>query len=100
MCYFDIIRLWLTLNQLLKLLWTENILARRYFYPGCHKIEPYNSFSKNKDIIYHLLVTERLLDRVILLPTGTSITRNHISKICNIIKLIVDNGARIKEKLI
>lgn len=31
-------------DQLLKTLWAENILARRYFYPGCHRMEPYRSY--------------------------------------------------------
>ena len=24
-------------------LWAENVLARRYFFPGCHRMEPYRS---------------------------------------------------------
>ena len=33
----------LSRDQLLELLWAENVLARRYFYPGCHRMEPYRS---------------------------------------------------------
>ncbi len=30
-------------DLLLKVLHAENILARRYFFPGCHQMEPYRS---------------------------------------------------------
>jgi dTDP-4-amino-4,6-dideoxygalactose transaminase len=35
----------LSRDDLLKVLHAENVLARRYFYPGCHRMEPYRSFS-------------------------------------------------------
>ena len=34
----------LTRDELLSMLHARNILARRYFYPGCHAMEPYRSF--------------------------------------------------------
>jgi dTDP-4-amino-4,6-dideoxygalactose transaminase len=27
-------------DELQRVLWAENVLARRYFYPGCHRMEP------------------------------------------------------------
>ena len=33
----------LSRDELLKVLHAENIIARRYFYPGCHRMEPYRS---------------------------------------------------------
>src|ERR1700674_3994866 len=30
-------------DQVLQILWSENVIARRYFYPGCHRMEPYRS---------------------------------------------------------
>ena len=33
----------LSRDQIQKILLAENILARRYFYPGCHRMEPYRS---------------------------------------------------------
>ena len=34
-------------NELVNILWAENILARRYFYPGCHNMEPYRTLYPN-----------------------------------------------------
>ena len=36
----------LSRDQLQRVLWAENIVARRYFYPGCHRMEPYRSMPR------------------------------------------------------
>ena len=65
----------LSRDQLLEVLWAEGIKARRYFYPGCHRMEPYVSQSR----AYELPVTERLSETVLALPTGTiEIGRAHV----------------------
>ena len=33
----------LSRDELLKVLHAERVLARRYFWPGCHRMEPYRS---------------------------------------------------------
>ena len=33
----------LSRDELQRVLWAENVLARRYFFPGCHRMEPYRS---------------------------------------------------------
>ncbi len=54
------------------MLWAENVLARRYFYPGCHRMEPYRS---RTDVAARPLPeTDRLARRVLTLPTGTGIS--------------------------
>jgi dTDP-4-amino-4,6-dideoxygalactose transaminase len=86
-----------TRDQLVNILHAENILARRYFYPGCHKMEPYRSHFPHS----HLLLpqTERTLRRVISLPTGTSITPNQIRIISHIIRLVIENGTEVSDRL-
>ena len=74
-------------NLVQKVLWAENILARRYFYPGCHRMEPYKSYFpylKN-----FLPETDRLASKVLTLPTGTAITEPDIEKICTILRIII-----------
>jgi dTDP-4-amino-4,6-dideoxygalactose transaminase len=84
-------------DGLLRVLWAENIIARRYFYPGCHRMEPYRSHDPNSGA--RLPVTERLADRVLLLPTGTSVGREEIQTICRIIQAAVRHGDRISRHL-
>lgn len=75
----------LTRNELLELLHAENILARRYFWPGCHKMEPYRSLFPHASLL--LPNTEIVAERVLVLPTGTSISSEHIETITSIIRL-------------
>jgi dTDP-4-amino-4,6-dideoxygalactose transaminase len=80
-------------DELMKVLYSENVLARRYFYPGCHRMAPYNS------TLLSLPETERISDRVLCLPTGTSVSPADISTICEIIRMVVDNGRDVSTKL-
>jgi dTDP-4-amino-4,6-dideoxygalactose transaminase len=80
-----------------EILHSENILARRYFYPGCHRMEPYRSYFPHAGLV--LPVTEMLADRVLALPTGTAVTIDDIKRTCQIIRFIVNNVDQITEKL-
>ena len=82
-------------DQLMQVLHSENILARRYFYPGCHQMEPYRSSLPAPD----LPETERLSDRVLSLPTGTSISAADIKTICGIIRMVVANGREVAGRI-
>jgi dTDP-4-amino-4,6-dideoxygalactose transaminase len=84
-------------DMLLKILHAENIIARRYFYPGCHKMEPYRSDSSGAGPF--LPHTDRLVQRVLSLPTGTAVGHQKILKICQIIRLAVSHGPDIMKKL-
>ena len=90
---FDASKTIVTRDELLQILHQENVLARRYFYPGCHRMEPYRASGLS------LPETERVANRVLSLPTGTSITPADISTICGIIRLVVTNGGEISERL-
>jgi dTDP-4-amino-4,6-dideoxygalactose transaminase len=84
-------------NELVQVLHTENVLARRYFYPGCHKMEPYRSYFPNADLL--LPETEKLTQKVLSLPTGTGVTSEDISKICQLIRLAVQESSQVKRLL-
>ncbi len=36
---------------LVRVLHAENVLARRYFYPGCHEMEPYRSYFPHAGLV-------------------------------------------------
>lgn len=84
-------------DQLVEILWAENVLARRYFYPGCHRMEPYRTqFPKAATVLPE---TERLAERVLVMPTGTAVTSDDITRLCGIVELIVRNGAEVRRRL-
>jgi dTDP-4-amino-4,6-dideoxygalactose transaminase len=74
-----------TRDQLVELLHSRNVIARKYFWPGCHKMEPYAT--ENPDTAFSLPNTEKVAKRVIVLPTGQSIDKKIISEICKIIRI-------------
>jgi dTDP-4-amino-4,6-dideoxygalactose transaminase len=84
-------------DQLVEILWAENVLARRYFYPGCHRMEPYRS--QFPDAAMALPETERLTKRVLVMPTGTAVSSDDITRLCGIVAMIVRNGAEVRHKL-
>jgi dTDP-4-amino-4,6-dideoxygalactose transaminase len=89
----DAVKTRLTRDQLLALLWAENVLARRYFYPGVHRMEPYRSDFPN--VGRRLPATEAVADRVLVLPTGTGVTRADIRKVCAIIRFAIVQSREI-----
>ena len=84
-------------DHLVELLHAENVLARRYFHPGCHRMEPYAS--EYADAGRSLPVTEALSGRVLCLPTGTAVTARDIVSICEVIRLAVQHGEELSEEL-
>ena len=76
----------------------ENIYARRYFYPGCHRMEPYRSrLAERLDGL--LPETDRLASRVVCLPNGTSIGAAEIDAICQLLRLAVREGPAMRARL-
>jgi dTDP-4-amino-4,6-dideoxygalactose transaminase len=87
----------LSRDELQNILWAERVLARRYFYPGCHRMEPYASTTPNAGS--RLPVTERLAQRVLVLPTGTAVSPEQIKTICGILRLAVSHGGDTARRL-
>ena len=73
----------MTRDALQQTLWSENVLARRYFFPGCHRMEPYRSLVPPDR--WHLPVTERLAARVLALPTGAAMSVEEIERVCDLV---------------
>lgn len=84
-------------DDLVRILHAENVLARKYFYPGCHQMEPYRTLypdSRNR-----LRETERVARRVLVLPTGTAICPEQVAGISAIIRFATANGRELKQRL-
>ena len=71
-------------DETIQMLHGENVLARRYFWPGCHRMEPYRTLypEAGRDLPH----TEEVAGRVIVLPTGTAVDVATISVICKTMK--------------
>lgn len=84
-------------DQLMKILHAENIFARRYFYPGCHQMEPYRSYFPHAGLL--LPETEKLTDRILILPTGTAVSMADVKTICGIVRLAINCSGQINNTI-
>jgi len=82
-------------DEIWNILRAENILARRYFYPGCHRMEPYCSYFPHASLL--LPQTEKMAARVLSLPTGTAVGSQDIMDLCKIIRFSIDHSQEIKQ---
>jgi len=84
-------------DELVQVLTAENVLARRYFFPGCHRMEPYRSYFPHASLT--LPETEKLCRRVMVLPNGTSVDEKAISQIVQLMQTAVSNGPAVRDQL-
>src|SRR5260370_3577870 len=84
-------------DELVQVLTAENVLARRYFFPGCHRMEPYRSYFPHASLT--LPETEKVCRRVMVLPNGTSVDASAIARICAIIGTAVSNAPSVRSQL-
>jgi dTDP-4-amino-4,6-dideoxygalactose transaminase len=77
----------LTRDELCRQLEAQQIRARRYFYPGCHRLEPYRTLYPEQ--LDRLPETDRLCNRVLALPTGTAVSVEDVQRVCDVINAFV-----------
>ncbi|WP_235009811.1 aminotransferase class I/II-fold pyridoxal phosphate-dependent enzyme [Mycobacterium sp. 3519A] len=87
----------LSRDELRDVLWAENVLARRYFYPGCHRLDPYRA--EHEASGRSLPETDWLAARVLTLPTGTGITPKDAVTIAGVIRRAVREAPALKRAL-
>ena len=74
-----------TRDRLVEVLHAENILARKYFWPGCHNMEPYRSLYPHAGLV--LPNTQAVAERVVVLPTGVSIDETHVRQVTDVLRV-------------
>jgi len=65
-----------------KVLWSEGVFARKYFYPPCHQLGPNKtdqSFPQAED----------LAQKVLVLPTGPTITSANVKMISDLVSCVI-----------
>jgi len=87
----------LSRDDLQRVLWSENVLARRYFYPGVHRMEPYRTLFPGAG--ERLPQTERLAGRVLALPTGTAMDPAEVATVADLIRRALLAGPELLREL-
>jgi len=73
-----------TRDEIVAALQAENVLARKYFWPGCHRMKPYRDLFPHAGLM--LPHTEAVANRVIVLPTGGDICASDIEFIASVFR--------------
>jgi len=69
----------MTRDEIVATLQAENILARKYFWPGAHRMQPYRDLYPHAGLL--LPSTEAVASRVVVLPNGPSLSERAIKTI-------------------
>jgi dTDP-4-amino-4,6-dideoxygalactose transaminase len=80
-----------------EVLHAENVLARKYFWPGCHRMQPYKALFPNAYLL--LPNTELRSAQVMVLPTGQSVTTSDVATVCAIIKSALGQAHKVRRIL-
>lgn len=83
----------LTRDQIMTALHAENVLAKRYFSPGCHRLAPYWAAYAARPT--PLPQTERLCQRLLQLPTGAAVTVDAIERIGGFLRSLTAKVRRV-----
>jgi len=70
----------------------EQVLVRRYFHPGVHRLEPYASRPGGPPSLPH---TEALGREVLVLPTGTAVGTTEIDAIIDVLRFSIAHAQAI-----
>jgi len=82
-------------DDLVRVLHAENVLARRYFYPGCHRMEPYRSSIPDPS----LPATDAVAARVVTLPTGDSLGETEVAVVAELVRLALESAESLPRPL-
>ncbi|NYZ62829.1 DegT/DnrJ/EryC1/StrS family aminotransferase [Luteimonas deserti] len=64
----------------------ENILARKYFWPGCHGMQPYRGLFPHAGLL--LPNTIAAAERVIVLPAGAAVSAAEVQAACDVVRVL------------
>jgi dTDP-4-amino-4,6-dideoxygalactose transaminase len=71
-------------DHIVEALQAENILARKYFWPGCHRMQPYRDLYPHAGLL--LPNSETVANRVVVLPSGPSLPENAITTVASVLR--------------
>lgn len=92
-CELDENKYGLSRDQLISVLKAENVIARRYFYPGVHHTIGY------EDNEASLPVTDKLCSVCIQLPIGAMVDKDKVEKICDLVSQAQNSASSLKAHL-
>ncbi|MEI6970788.1 MAG: aminotransferase class I/II-fold pyridoxal phosphate-dependent enzyme [bacterium] len=87
----------LTRDDIVRILHAENVLVRKYFWPGCHNMQPYRDrYPQAGDFLPN---TNEVASRVIVFPTGTAVEPETIRVIVAVLHTAVRTAPAVLRAL-
>lgn len=77
----------LTRDELFELLKAENVICRRYFHPGAHRMPPFRDDPAHRNL--SLPVTDELCRRLLILPSGAAVSEEDIARIGALLRELI-----------
>lgn len=74
-------------DDILAALHAENVLARKYFWPGVHRMKPYRELFPHAGLV--LPQTHAVSEKVLVLPAGNAVSTEDIEMVCKVIASFV-----------
>jgi dTDP-4-amino-4,6-dideoxygalactose transaminase len=93
----DAARAGIARDTLYRVLRAEQVLVRRYFRPGVHRMEPYRSALADGPCA--LPVTDRLVETALSLPNGGGIMPTDVQAVCALVRFAVEHGREIDARV-
>jgi dTDP-4-amino-4,6-dideoxygalactose transaminase len=79
-----------TRDDVVAALHAENIRARKYFWPGCHRMMPYRAMFPHAGLL--LPETSQVAARVVVLPTGTNLPDGAVAAVAGVLSVLGANA--------
>lgn len=76
-------------DEIIAVLHAENILARKYFWPGAHRMHPYGELFPHAGLL--LPSTQALAERVVVLPNGLALQNGVVDAIAGVCRVLGSN---------
>lgn len=83
----------LSRDELMRVLHAENVRVRRYFWPGCHRMEPYRTLYPASEL--DLPVTEKAAEQILAFPTGQAVSPEAIAVILDMVRTLAESKLAI-----
>jgi dTDP-4-amino-4,6-dideoxygalactose transaminase len=77
----------LTRDELLDLLTAENVICRRYFYPGAHRMPPFRNDPAHQHL--NMPITDELCQRLLILPSGATVSHEDIARVGTLLRELI-----------
>ncbi|WP_286691169.1 MULTISPECIES: dTDP-4-dehydro-6-deoxyglucose aminotransferase [unclassified Aeromicrobium] len=81
-------------DEIIRVLAAEQVVAKPYFSPPCHLMEPYRTETPQR-----IESAEWLAAQVVALPTGPGVSAEDIRRICDVLRLVVADGEHVARRL-